>query len=211
MRLSAGAVRAAASAPCAGGSWSLNNFNASTLPDGDVTITVSQYDLAGNLAQVTGAGVKDTLPPGADEPVRIGITTNRGGRNYKVRPSRGSDIELEDGQTYLGYTQLFTDSNFPTFHISCPSCATGGAVLMDGKIKKDRVVIPRCSRFFVESTCTASFNSANLRLKEQVQTGNNANWQIDISFLKDPAGNSPPSDTWQVFDLLNLPPVIIVR
>lgn len=73
----------------------------------------------------------------------------------------------------------------------------------------------QCSQFFL-SGCTASFNSANLRLRTRDPItndpqNNNATWKIDISFLKDSAGNSPPPDTWRTFEVLNLPPEIILQ
>jgi len=185
--------------------------------DGDFTFVVKAVDNAGNYsAPMSFVTTIDTIPPGAvgGETVNIGINTNKGTRNYKVRPNRNEDVELIDNQLY-NFTELFSDSNFPTFRLNCPGgtggCQTSGSVLMDGKIKKETQTVYICSQFF-ESGCTASFSSADLRLMKTRPDGsplnNNAIWSVDISFLKDLAGNSPPVGTWRTFDVFNKPPVI---
>jgi hypothetical protein len=205
-------------AGCSGGVWSRGGLSLSGLPEGALTVEVSQTDAASNTGSVTQTGTKDTLAPGATggEAVSIGITTNRGTRNYEVRQFRIGGVTLYDGQLYP-LNNIFTDSNFPTFSISCTSgCQTGGSINFNNPpynslLKKDLVplIVNQCSQYF-QSGCTATFSSADLRLKTQ-PTGNNAIWDIDISFLKDLAGNSPPSPTWRTFDVLNLPPFIYAQ
>ncbi|MEJ2911047.1 Ig-like domain-containing protein, partial [Pseudoalteromonas sp. C12FD-1] len=95
------------------GSWEVNNENISSLADGDITVSVSVFDNAGNEAVNTANLTKDTV---ANVTVDIVDTDdsviNGNGENTNVTIN-GTAVGVEDGQTV---TVTVTDgTNTKTF------------------------------------------------------------------------------------------------
>jgi len=205
-----------------GGNLPPITFDLTNFAQGPITGKATIVDQAGNLRSYPIAMVKDTIAPGVagGEVVQIAVNTNKGARNYIVKQTRNG-TKVEDNQ-FVTRSELFTNSNFPTLRLKCEDnkCQTGTFGDLTLNIRKDNQLIDGCLRLFEEnppdSSCTGRFNSANLKLRQFIPNtnqpqNNNAIWQIDISFLKDLAGNSPPAGSWLTFDVLNLAPVIIPR